>query len=375
MASAMSSSNGDTGDEARVLEAVTALRTQLDPDNHATCTMDSRLSGELGLDSLAIVELCDRLEGLFHVTLNDDVLLDAATPRDWLVAIQAAQGYHPMSPSAPGDAVARDERGGDTARRRSARRRESGSRRSSRAKPGDRSRSLTMSLYVTWACLVIVPFATAILTLAALPMRLARRIRLARRCARLVCSLLRIEVVAVANLPVGGPFVIVANHSSFIDGLVLFVALDESVVYVSSVELERQLFLGLILRRFGCRFVERGRPNRGASPVGELVDVLRSHQSLVIFPEGSLDEVAGLRAFHLGAFEAACSMNCAVVPLGIRGSREVLSPGSFEPRPGRVTITMGAPLAPSGVDFNARVALRDATRAAVKDLCEIAADL
>lgn len=186
-------------------------------------------------------------------------------------------------------------------------------------------------------------------------MTLDRRSHLARRCGRLVCRLLRISVVATGALPVGVPCVIVANHSSYLDGIAMFVALDEPVVYVSSVELQRQPFLGLILRRCGCRFVHRGRPNRSASSVGELVDVLRSHHSVVVFPEGSLDEAAGLRAFHLGACEAASLMNCSVVPVGIRGSRDVLTPGSWEARPGLVTISIGTALAPSGTDFSARV--------------------
>jgi 1-acyl-sn-glycerol-3-phosphate acyltransferase len=89
---------------------------------------------------------------------------------------------------------------------------------------------------------------------------------------------------------------------------------------------------------------------------------------VLIFPEGSLSARPGLRVFHLGAFEAATSSNCPVIPVGIRGSREVLRPGSFRPHRGAVHVEIGDAITPGGSDFNERVVLRDAVRAAIAQL-------
>lgn len=368
-ASARRDPASDQNDETRVLNAIAALTAQLDPDNHVAAALDSRLSDDLSLDSLAIVELCERLAGLFDVTVNDDALLNATTPRDLLAALHAARGQEPDVVRPSDIHISTVVQVSVASVRDLDPRRARRSRRGPRARVHPRPRYFAQSIRQSYAWLVVCPFAVAIVLLAVLPLRPTLRNHFARRCGRFTRRRLRIDVVTSGDLPVEGPIVIVANHSSFIDGLVLFVTIDDAVTFVSSVELERRLLLGLILRRFDCRFVERGRPNRGASSVGELVEALRKGQRLVVFPEGSLDDRIGLRPFHLGAFEAAAAVHCPVIPLGIRGSRDVLPVGSLTPRSGRVTVSIGAPLVSSGADFTARVTLRDSARAAVSELC------
>ncbi len=123
------------------------------------------------------------------------------------------------------------------------------------------------------------------------------------------------------------PSVIAANHSSFIDGIVLYVFLDQPVTFVASTDMEHQFLLGRIMRGYGCVFVNRGRAERSAESVEILVRTIRSGHHVLIFPEGSISAQPGLRVFRLGAFEAAASSDCSVVPVGIRGSREVLASG------------------------------------------------
>ena len=107
---------------------------------------------------------------------------------------------------------------------------------------------------------------------------------------------------------------------------------------------------------------------RSAASVEKLVDTIHSGHHVLIFPEGSISVRPGLRVFHLGAFEAATSSDCPVVPVGIRGSREVLAPGSYRPRRGAVHVTIGEPITAAGSDFADRVVLRDDVRAAIARL-------
>jgi 1-acyl-sn-glycerol-3-phosphate acyltransferase len=58
-----------------------------------------------------------------------------------------------------------------------------------------------------------------------------------------------------------------------------------------------------------------------------------------------------------------------VVPIAIRGTRSILRGGQWRPRPGRVSVTIGAPIAPDGSDFAAAVRLRDAARVFVLAHC------
>ena len=209
-----------------------------------------------------------------------------------------------------------------------------------RATRGDSATSSSASgepgelLYTLYAWTLLVPFAAAIWTLAVLPLSLPQRRDAGRAVARVTCRALGLTVTVEGELPDSShPAVIAANHSSFIDGLVLYVFLNEPVTFVSSTDMEYQFLLGRIMRGFGCVFVERGRAERSAASVEKLTDTIHSGHHVLIFPEGSISARPGLRVFHLGAFEAATSSNCPVVPVGIRGSREVLRAGELPTAP------------------------------------------
>lgn len=168
--------------------------------------------------------------------------------------------------------------------------------------------------------------------------------------------------------PPAGPAVVVSNHASFIDGLVLVLALPRPTVLVASTELERAPIVGAFLRRLGCAFVERGDPQQGRDSVAALVRAAGSGEQLAVFPEGAITRAPGLRPFRLGAFAVAARAGCPVVPVGIAGTRAVLRPGTYLPRRGQVRVTFGAPIVPTSSAFSAQLELRDAARGVVAQL-------
>ena len=338
--------------------------------------MQSKLTDDLGVDSLALVELCDQLERTFDVTLPDEVFLTASTPHDWLTAVNNARGSVTGTDVPRADAPTTDPsvaaRASALSNRVIAVARERWQQHASR----DRSTSSnsvsseTDSLfYALYAWVLLVPFAIAIWTLAVLPLSLPQRRNAGRVVARATCRALGLSVSVEGALPDSSqPSVIAANHSSFIDGLILYVFLDQPVTFVSSTDMEYQFLLGRIMRGFGCVFVDRGRAERSAASVEILVNAIHGGHHVLIFPEGSISARAGLRVFHLGAFEAATSSNCPVVPVGIQGSRQVLRPGSYRPSRGSVHVRIGEPITPRGSEFSDRVVLRDEVRVAIARL-------
>ena len=216
--------------------------------------------------------------------------------------------------------------------------------------------------------LVIVPAAVVAWLLSVAPLTIQRRAAAGRRLGRWICRLLRIRLELRGDLLTPPSAIIAANHDSLIDGIVLFIMCEEPVVFVTSVELRRVRFIGTLLERYGCVFVQRGRASEGVQAVELLSEVVRSGRRLAIFPEGSLSGAAGLRPFHLGAFDAAANVPCAVVPVAITGSRDVLAPGTMHLRPGTVRVMVGSAITPGGNDLDDRVALRDAVRASIGSL-------
>ena len=180
------------------------------------------------------------------------------------------------------------------------------------------------------------------------------------------CRALSISLDLEGSLPTTGePFIVAANHSSFIDGLVLYVTIPEPLVFVTSVEIERQPFLGRITKRFGCLFVERGRAERSAASVEQLVRAVKEGHHLAIFPEGSIStrerrarlSPRCVRDRHVG--ELSCGAGRHSRHARRASSRQLPS------APGRVRVVIGSPIAPAGADFSDRVALRDEVRDAI----------
>jgi 1-acyl-sn-glycerol-3-phosphate acyltransferase len=196
---------------------------------------------------------------------------------------------------------------------------------------------------------------------------LQQRRRLVRRGARSALWLMgmRLEVSGLENLP-EGPCVVVANHASYLDGVVLTAALPPRFAFVIKREMDEVPLANLLLRRIGAEFIERGRTGRGARDARRLLKAARSPVSMVFFPEGTFDSEPGLLRFHAGAFVFAARAGLPVVPTVIRGTRRALPARPPLPWPTRIDVEILSCLAPAAADADAAVQrLRDAARAAI----------
>ena len=159
-----------------------------------------------------------------------------------------------------------------------------------------------------------------------------------------------------------GPSIVVANHPSWLDALVLATVLPHSFRFVAAEALEHEAPTGFVLKRLGTEFVERYQREHGVADTDRVVALVRAGQSLVIFPEGRLARAPGLRPFHMGAFVVATQTGVPAVPVAIRGTREILRPEHHFPRRGAIDIAIGQPVQPTGTDWTAAVGLQRAAR-------------
>ena len=167
----------------------------------------------------------------------------------------------------------------------------------------------------------------------------------------------RVEGRDPATLP--SPAVIVANHASFLDVLLLLAVLPPTVRFGAKAKLTRYPILGTILRRAGYVLVQRGARDSAAA----LAATIDDGDSLFIFPEGTFVRVAGVMPFRLGAFQVAVEKGVPVVPIALRGTRAVWPDEIWRLRPGRIAVCVAEPLTSAGTGWSAMVAMRDASRA------------
>jgi len=163
-------------------------------------------------------------------------------------------------------------------------------------------------------------------------------------CAKTIAKLLGIpiKVVGLENLTcMKGSYVIVINHASYIDSLIIAATLPGPFHTVVKSELLKNFWTRLPLKALNAEFVERFDIEKSVEDTQHLLDVLKNNNQLLFFAEGTFTSVAGLGQFHLGAFKTAAEAVVPIVPVSICGSRSILREGSWFPKHGSVTVTIG----------------------------------
>lgn len=198
---------------------------------------------------------------------------------------------------------------------------------------------------------------------------LRRRRRSARAAARLFFLAIGSPVRIDDRLLPEGICVVVANHASYLDGLILTAALPPNFTFLIKQEMAGTPIAGFVLNRLGSRFVNRADPSHRRRTVRRLVASAANGEALALFPEGTFDAVPGLKPFQLGAFAAASRAKLPVVPAVIVGSRAKLPAGCLLPAPGTLTVRICEPLAPERY-ASARGLMRAARRRILEHLPE-----
>ncbi|MDO8904641.1 AMP-binding protein [Hydrogenophaga sp.] len=186
------------------------------------------------------------------------------------------------------------------------------------------------------------------------------------KAARMLLRLagVRLELHGLEHLPANARCVLVCNHASYLDGLVLVAALPSPHTFVAKRELEHQRVAGRFLKRLGVAFVERFDPKRSVADAQQMTKAAQSGAPLLVFPEGTFVAAPGLLPFRLGGFLAAAHAGVPVVPVTLGGTRQLLGADRWWPRKTTLTVRVGAPLLadPSLTPFAAAVQLRDKAR-------------
>jgi 1-acyl-sn-glycerol-3-phosphate acyltransferase len=222
-------------------------------------------------------------------------------------------------------------------------------------------------LYGAYAITLFLAAGLGALALVLVTPGLVRRRAIARAGSRLFLRLagMRLEVSGLEKLP-AEPCVIVANHASYLDGVVFTAALPPRFGFVIKREMATVPLAAAMLRRIGAEFVERNNRSKGAVDARRLLRKAARGQSLVFFPEGTFSQRPGLLKFHAGAFITAARAHCPVVPAVVRGTRAALPPGAILPRPATITIELLPALNAVSTDAEqAARELRDRARSAI----------
>lgn len=168
---------------------------------------------------------------------------------------------------------------------------------------------------------------------------------LARPGIRLLCRVyFGLELSGIDNIPPAGPLIIIPNHQTFADPVLVTIPVRRRVYCMAWSRLFKIPFFSWMIRRLRAFPVRI--ESTDTSSVREAVRLLLAGHVIMIFPEGARTLTGKVERFKLGAFRLAASLRVPVLPVTIAGGHESWPPERVFPRPGRISITYHPVLEP-----------------------------
>jgi len=119
------------------------------------------------------------------------------------------------------------------------------------------------------------------------------------------------------------PYVVVANHESFVD-MLLISQVPMEMKWLSKSEFFKIPFVGWAMWMVGDIRLERGDKRSGIEALKACRDRLDKRVSVMIFPEGTRSKTGALQEFKTGAFRTAVQAGVPILPMAVLGSRDAL---------------------------------------------------
>ena len=273
---------------------------------------EDNLELDLGFDSLGKIEFISALEDAFSVSIPDSFIADVQTVKDVVERIRdIAEGRTHESAGSVKWADILDK------------------------EPAEEDKQKAVVVYGPFERLFIRPLFLLL---------------------KIFCWLyFRMSVKGIENIPRTGPYMLAANHASYLDGFIVAACLPFPVF-------ERLYFLG-ISKFFGGAVKQEFARIAHIIPIDAETYlhralqissyVLSQDRSLCIFPEGGRSFGPEMLPFKKGVGIIALEKKIPVVPVHIKGSADALPRGAALIRPSRIEVTIGTPYFASATDVQA----------------------
>lgn len=177
---------------------------------------------------------------------------------------------------------------------------------------------------------IIIALLTIIYTFFTWPLRIINRkksreereaanYKLLRLLIRMVISTtgMKISIEGKENIKKDTNYLIIGNHKSDLDSLILIWLFEEPLIFIGKEELKKTPFISTWFKEIGCLFIERDNIRQSAKVILEGVEILKGGKSIVIFPEGKRIMEDRLGEFKNGSFKLAIKSKAAVLPVAI----------------------------------------------------------
>lgn len=161
-----------------------------------------------------------------------------------------------------------------------------------------------------------------------------------------------VRLVGRENVEPGQSYVVVANHQSAYDIIMIYGSLPIDFRWIMKKELRDVPVLGFACEKCGHIFLDRSSARGAWRSIQKAKSILRDGVSVVIFPEGHRSGRPEMNRFKSGAFRMAFELGLPMLPVSIKDTCRVMQSSLASLLPGRATLTIHKPIAPQ--DYEGR---------------------
>ena len=162
------------------------------------------------------------------------------------------------------------------------------------------------------------------------------------------------------------PYIVVANHQSFVD-ILLISQLPWEMKWLSKAEFFKYPLVGWLMRMAGDIELVRGKRESIAAAMDACRDRLSKHVSVMIFPEGTRSRDGELQKFKDGAFRLAIETGTPILPLALDGTRPALHKGDWRFGVTDAEVRVLEPIETAGLSLDDLSTLRDRVHDLIAD--------
>jgi 1-acyl-sn-glycerol-3-phosphate acyltransferase len=183
-------------------------------------------------------------------------------------------------------------------------------------------------------------------------------------------SRVKITVTGAQNLNPTRSYIYMPNHQSNADIPLLLGRLPVQFRWLAKAELFKIPLFGRAMRGVGYISIDRSNRKSAFASLERAARTIRDGTSVLIFPEGTRSRDGRILPFKKGGFVLAVDSGVPIVPVIIRGTRDIIPKGRFMIRPAPVTMEILEPVATADYTRKTKDALLERIRAILVDSLE-----
>ena len=151
----------------------------------------------------------------------------------------------------------------------------------------------------------------------------------------------RLNVIGREHIPRHGSCLVVGNHASFLDPMLICIIFTRPIHYITYAFFYFHPLMHWFCKRVYCIPVKK--EGNDISALKKSLRLLKQGECVGIFPEGVRSDTGEIGPGQAGGALIALKSGAPILPIGIRGAYEAFPKGSRFPKPRRITVTIGEP--------------------------------